>query len=74
MSAADPEHARPADPHAGDVHGNADHHDAHGGGHGAHGAAEAEPLGPIDVGTWAYAVVGAGLGLITAVVLYLAAS
>lgn len=74
MTEADPEHVRPADPHTGDVHGGAAHPDAHGGGHGAHGAAGAEPLGPIDLGLWAYAVIGAGLGLLVAVVLYLAAS
>jgi hypothetical protein len=74
MTDADPEHARQADPHTGDVHGSAGHPDAHGGGHGAHGAAGAEPLGPIDVGLWAYSVIGAGLGLLVAVVLYLAAS
>jgi hypothetical protein len=56
------------------VHGPGNHLDAHVAGHGAHGATEAQPLGPIDVGAWAYALVGAALGLLVAAVLYLAAS
>lgn len=75
MSEAEPEHAMPPDAHAaGGAHDGADHHDAHGGGHSAHAAVEAEALGPIDVSAWAYALAGAGLGLLVTAVLYLAAS
>ena len=74
MSDADPGHVRPSDPHISDVHGSADHGDAHGAGHGGHGAAESDPLGPIDVAAWGYALVGAALGLLVVIVLYVAST
>jgi hypothetical protein len=66
MSHADPGHVGPADPHVSGVHGTADD--------GGHGLADAEPLGPIDLRGWAYALIGGGLGVVVLVVLYLAAS
>lgn len=75
MSDAEGDHVGPADPHVDPANGDVEHHDTHDAGHGGHGAAaQAEPLGPIDVRAWGYAVVGGGLGLLVAVVLYLAAS
>ena len=42
--------------------------DGHGGGHDSEG----EPLGPVNLAAWAYALAGACLGLLTAAGLYLA--
>jgi hypothetical protein len=43
----------------------------HDSGHDSEHAAE-EPLGPVDVTTWAYALAGALLGLLVVLALYLA--
>lgn len=59
MSDADPTHA-PA--------GGA--HDDHGSGHGAH--EPSEPLGPIDVAAWGYAIAGGAVGVVVALALYVA--
>jgi hypothetical protein len=67
MSDADTSHAHPAEPHAADPHGT------HGGSHG-HGTVEDEPLGPVDLAAWAYAVAGAALGLLLVIALYLAST
>ena len=74
MSGPDMSHARPTDPHAADVHGSSSHADDHGGGHGGPSATESEPLGPVDVQTWAYAIVGGALGVLIVVALYLAST
>jgi len=44
--------------------------DPHDDGHGH--APAGEPLGPVDVAAWAYAAVGAVLGLLVALALYVA--
>jgi hypothetical protein len=57
---------------AADGHGDAHGHDAgHGSGHG-HDDPE-EPLGPLDLAAWAYAIAGGLLGLVTAMGFYMAA-
>jgi hypothetical protein len=71
MSDAEHDRIQPGDPHADDVHDGTAHPDAHVGGHGTEAK---EPLGPIDVAAWAYALVGAGLGVVVAISLYLAAT
>jgi len=63
MSDAETTHASTDE--AGDSHG----HDAdHGGTHGSAGT----PLGPVDLTTWAYALGGSVLGLLTLLALYVA--
>jgi hypothetical protein len=47
-------------------------HDAHAG-HDAHGG-EDEPLGPIDVAAWGAALLGAGLGALAVIALWVAIS
>jgi hypothetical protein len=54
-----------------DGHGPDDHGDAGGHGHPAH---ESEPLGPIDLAAWGYALAGAGLGLVVVIALYVAST
>ena len=44
----------------------------HAGGHGGGHESQGEPLGPVDLTAWAYALAGACLGLLTAAGLYLA--
>lgn len=50
-------------------HGD-DARDAHGDGHGHEPAAE--PLGGIDAATWGYAIGGGAIGLVVAIVLFVA--
>jgi hypothetical protein len=64
----------PSDTHSSDPHGSADVGDAHGDSHGDHGAPGSEPLGPIDVPSWAYALIGAALGLLVVAVLFVASA
>jgi len=47
-------------------------HDVVDGGHGGGHESQGEPLGPVDLTAWAYALAGACLGLLTAAGLYLA--
>ena len=62
MSDADSSHAH-AGSHAVDAPGGHDSDD--------HGA---QPLGPIDLAAWAYALAGSALGLLVVIVLYLASA
>lgn len=48
----------------------ADSHDDHAGGHGH--APAGEPLGPVDVTAWAYSITGGVVGLLVALVLWVA--
>jgi hypothetical protein len=52
------------------VHLDTDEHDHHASGHGHEPAGT--PLGPVDVTTWAYAIVGSIAGLLVALVLWVA--
>jgi hypothetical protein len=53
-----------------DGHGDAHGHDAgHGSGHDDPG----DPLGPLDLAAWGFAIAGGLLGLVTAMGLYMAA-
>jgi hypothetical protein len=54
-----------------DGHGPDDHSGAGGHGHPAH---ESEPLGPIDVTAWAYALAGVALGVLVVLALYVAST
>jgi len=46
--------------------------DGHAGGHGGAHDFQGEPLGPVNLTAWAYALAGACLGLLTAAGLYIA--
>ena len=48
----------------------ADAHDDHGSGHGHETASD--PLGPIDVTAWAYAIAGGAVGVVVALTLLVA--
>jgi hypothetical protein len=47
-----------------------DGHAAHDDGHGHESAGE--PLGPIDMGTWAYAIVAGAVGVVVALAMFVA--
>jgi hypothetical protein len=78
MSPADDAHD--AETHAGGVHAEdalaAHADDAHGTGHSiGHDHDEpGEPLGPVDVVAWAYALAGGALGVVTAAALFAASA
>ena len=71
---ADAAPVMPSDTHSSDAHGSAGLGDAHGDSHGDHGVPGSEPLGPIDVRSWAYALIGAALGLLVVAVLFVASA